>query len=425
MHSKMMNRSLVVLSLALALISACDGADDAQDASVRDADAPPVDDAAIAGDAGHADAGSVDAGSVDAGPGTPSDVIRGRFESTAAVRECGGLARWESPDGPLLKFTMNVCGDDMSALADTLVANLDAVADRGQRALIVLNQGPNLPDAWLARCETYSLVTGRFSGDLCLPWDASYLDDLRSALVDVIGPRVRGHAALEAVYFTTTTMTNGAEMHFRVDRSEFPYPGDAVFQGAYRQVMDIHQQAFDVPIVFEAGHCIWSGSSPDCATPLDLYRYTRDTYGLRQTGVAIWNCAERFWAGTGTGAETFGALALLEEATADGASIGCQTVGNFTQQACRFSDADVGDYGTATPGMSTMGPPPCVEDGTLDPEGACVDTMRWFAGVEARAEPTLRIRGTWGENWSTEFSPSGVYETSAACRAAIDLLAPE
>lgn len=415
------SRTLLPL-LALLVVAACDSE------SPTDGGPPPIDAATPPGEDGGAserDAGPDDAGRTtpDAGTDTP-EVIRGRFESTAAVRECGGLARWQSPDGPLLKFSMDLCGDDIDALADTIVANLDAVTARGHRALVVINQGTNLPDAWLARCETYELSTTRFGGRLCLPWDPSYQADLRAALVDVIGPRVRDHAALEAVYFTTTTMTNGAELHFRVERSDFPYPGDDVFRGAYRRVMDIHQQAFDVPVVFEAGHCIWSGESPDCETPLDLYRYSRDTYGLRRTGVAIWNCAERFWAGTGTGPETYGVLGLLEEANADGASIGCQTVGNFTRQACRFSDPDVGDYGASLPSSPGMVPPCDEDDPAFDPEAACVDTMRWFAGVEARAEPTLRIRGTWGENWSAEFAPTGVYETSAACREAIDLLAP-
>ena len=49
--------------------------------------------------------------------------------------------------------------------------------------------------------------------------------------------------------------------------------------------------------------------------------------------------------------------------------------------------------------------------------------MRWFAGVESQASPSAVVRGTWAENWSAEFSPSGVYNTDMGCREAIDALA--
>lgn len=345
--------------------------------------------------------------------------IRGRFGSVGPIRTCGGSVQWNSPDGPLIGLAFNLCGDDLAALAATIVGALDQVAARGSRAMLAIGQGTLLPASWLARCSTFFIDSGRFQGNTCLPWDANYQADLRSALVDAIGPAVRGHPALVGVYMTMPTMTNGFEMHFRVDRGTFPYPGDQAFRDAYRQVMDIYQQAFDVPVVFEAGHCLWAGPEFDCQTPLELYRYTRDRYGVASTGISLWNCAERFWAGTGAGGETFGAKGLIEEASADGASIGCQTVGSFTNGACRFSDPDVGDYGTNddTPGDV------CPSSPQFNPEQACEDTMRWAAGVEAQAILTARVRGTWAENWSADFRPTGVYNTSPRCRAAIDLFA--
>ena len=315
-------------------------------------------------------------------------------------------------------MAMDLCGDDLDALRATIVSNLDKVAAAGQRALLVLVQGTNLPPSWLASCEKYTLATDRFSGTLCVPWDATYQANLRHALADVIGPAVKGHPALAGVYFTITTMTNGVEMHFRVDKASFPYPGDEPFRAAYDHVMDTFQAAFTVPVVFEAGHCLWL-SNYDCETPRRLYRHSREKYGVAKSGIALWNCAERFWAGaTGAGGETFGAKALIEEASADGASVGCQTVGSFTRGACRFSSAEVGNYGD----RGTLTGDTCPSDPNFNPAGACVDTMRWFSGIAAKATVTAKVKGTWAENWSADHGASGVYRTGAECKAAIDLV---
>jgi hypothetical protein len=365
------------------------------------------------------------ANEVDGGPDAETEVtpkvIRGRFESAAQIRTCRGpLTNWNAPDGVLVRMALDLCGDDMQALAETIVGALDTVQARDQKAMLALGQGTNLPAGWLATCETFHFTSGNFSGDVCVPWDPSYQAALRTALTGVIGPAVRNHPALAGVYMTMPTSTNGFELHFRVPKSTFPYPGDAIFRAAHHTVMDIYQEAFSAtPIVFEAGHCLWS-DSPDCGTLLDLYRYSRDGYGVERSGISLWNCAERFWAGTGSGPETFGALALIEEASNDGASVGCQTVGSFTNGACRFTDPDVGEYGTNDEQTRDE----CPVEPSFDPEGACVDTMRWFAGVEAQANSTAHVVGTWAENWSAEFRAGSVYETSAACKAAIDLLAP-
>ncbi len=347
----------------------------------------------------------------------PIDVIRGRFESAGGLRTCGSLLRWDAPDGVLLRATMDLCGDDINALVATIVANLDAAALRGKRVMLALLQGTNLPDSWLANCETYTLDTARFAGDICLPWDNNYQASLGSALTRM-GQALENHPALAGVYFTTPTMTNGVEFHWRVDRATFPYPGDEIFHQSYKDIMDLFQGAFDKAVVFEGGHCLWARDH-DCELPSTLYHYTRDTYGVDKAGIALWNCAERFWAGDGSGAETFGTKDLLEEVSRDGASLGCQTVGSFTQGACRFSDTDVGDYG---PRGDVLGDN-CPEDPAFDPAGACVDTLRWFAGVEAQGDPSAQIQGTWVEGWTRDIT--GVYETSPECRAALNFFAPE
>lgn len=351
---------------------------------------------------------------------TQHKVIRGRFESGSPIRKCGEIVNWNAPDGFLLRTSMNLCGDDMAALADTIKKNLDAIEAKGGRALVMLIQGINLPSSWLSRCKTWNLQDGRFSGDICLPWDTNYQKDLKQALTTHLAPKINGHKAVAGVYFTITTMTNGAELHFRVERSAFPYPGDKVFHQSYLDVMKIYQDAFDAPILFEAGHCIWSRTDVDCDLPLTLYRYSRDTFGHQNTGIALWNCAERFWAGTGTGSETFGVKKLIEEASKDGVSIGCQTVGNFTDQPCRFSDPDVGNYGASVQGT----PSQCqTNDPNFNPAQACIDTIKWFAGKENQAQQSISIKGTWLENWSKDVSKAGVYHTSSDCKKEIDAFA--
>lgn len=283
--------------------------------------------------------------------------------------------------------------------------------------MLALIQGTNLPASWLAQCQSWTLDTPRFSGELCLPWDSSYQQNLGQTL-QAVGTALRGHPALAGVYLTTTTMTNGVELHWRVNRADFPYPGDEVFRGAYLDIMDLYQEAFDKPIVFEAGHCPWS-DQPDCELPALLYRHARDRYGVQNAGVAVWNCAERFWAGPDGDADTYGVRALLEEVSQDGASFGCQTVGSFTNGACRFSDPEVGDYGLR---QGVMGDT-CPEDPDFNPEQACRDTLGWFAGQGGQAQDTAQVMGTWLEGWTRDFQPTGVYQTDAACQEGVDRFA--
>ncbi|MCA9662420.1 MAG: hypothetical protein KC486_29040 [Myxococcales bacterium] len=356
------------------------------------------------------------------GGGEPAR-LWGRFESGGPITSCGMIKDdWSADDGPLMRMSLDLCGDDMAALAETIADNLDAVEARGGRALLILNQGINLPAGWLAQCETYALNSGNFTGDLCVPWDPNYQASLAAALSEHVGPAVAGHPALAAVYFTISTMTNGAEMHFRVLRDDFTaFPDEEAFTASYLAVMDAYQAAFDVPILFEAGHCIFDlpqadEADIDCETPLALYRHARDNYGVESVGLGLWNCAERFF--HGPEAIEDHVRPLLEEATADGASMGCQTVGNFTEQPCRFSDPAVGDYGE----LMGMGKDAvCIPAGGDDAEAACVDTLRWFSGAEAQSATSVMVQGTWLESWSADTDPvDGIIATSDACREAVD-----
>ena len=355
----------------------------------------------------------------DMAPSESTGPIRGRFESAGPIRNCNDLATWNAPDGFLLRPQMGVCDDDMTALADTIVANLDAAAARDARVMLVIGQGLNLPSSWLDSCETYSLQFGRFTGESCVPWDSNYQAKLQEALQTHIGPRVKDHQALAGVYFTISTMTNGSEMHFRTNRSTFSnYPGDEVLRQSYKDVMAIYQDAFDVPIVFEAGHCLWNDDE-DCQTPFELYTSTRDTYGVDAVGVAMWNCAERFFVSENS--PEFHTRPIFEEASKDGASIGCQTVGSFAQ-ACRFTSTETANYGTPPmgPGNST-----CPDSTPEDIENACVDTVDWFRGARQINPASPVIQGTWGEFWSADMRTDGVYHPSTACQEAIDAMIPD
>lgn len=359
----------------------------------------------------------------------PQALVHGRFESPAAVRQCGSVIDWQAPDGALFKIPMNICADDTVALADTVVRNLEEAADRGQRGLLVLPQGVNLPPAILAACETenrFTLNSGNFVGDLCLPWSAAYqqrLGQILATVAQAIDDSEAAKGALAAVYFTISTMSNGAEMHWRASREEIPnYPGDAAFQQSYLDVFDIFAQSFDAPVVFEAGHCIWS-SDHDCDTPMQLLEHGVSTYGAQRVGVAFWNGAERFYAAPPPDSAVF--APIMDRAAELGVSMGIQTVGNFNQ-SCRFTQegqqpgeplwyGDRRSSGRTTQCFDEEG-----NDITASPRAdlvaaACSDTMNWF----------VQNGGTWAENWTAEFKSDGSYNNSEACKTAIDQLTAE
>ncbi len=386
------------------------------------------DDAGAGEDTGNAeDAGEPDAeGNADTGNGSDADAddtgevvehpkVRGRLESNGSMR-CGQLTSWNAPDGVLLRAPLNQCGEDLQALADTFKMNLDEVQARGQTAIIAFHQGLELPPSWLEECETHHIDDGRFSGDTCLPWDSTYLTNLQEAL-EFLSVEFGDHPAISAVYFTISTMTNGAEFHWRTDKADYPYPGDEVFYGAYFDVMDLFHANFDHPIVFEAGHCVWK-DEPDCQLPLELYRYSKTNYGVSGSAISMWNCAERFWAGEVSADYDLGAL--LQEASDDGASIGCQTVGSFSNGACRFTSDDVGNYGT-TVGREGDN---CVQGDDFDPEQACVDTLSWLLG-EGQNETSPTLTGSWVEGWSADYRDGGVFAASEACIEKLSALSAE
>ena len=115
-------------------------------------------------------------------PGPDDKTIRGRFESAGPVQTCGSVVSWTSPDGFLLRPRMNVCGDDANALGDTILANLNAAAEKGSRVMLVISQGIELPASWLDECESFAIESGRFTGKTCAPWDSKYQGLLREAL---------------------------------------------------------------------------------------------------------------------------------------------------------------------------------------------------------------------------------------------------
>ena len=119
-------------------------------------------------------------------------------------------------------------------------------------------------------------------------------------------------------------------------------------------------------------------------------------------------------------ASEHGIRPLLEEVTTDGASIGCQTVGNFTEQPCRFSDPAVDDYGTAEGIGRNL---TCTPAGPDDAERACVDTLNWFTGTSSRSATSVQLQGTWLEGWTADVRSTGVLSTNADCAAAAAPLA--
>jgi hypothetical protein len=318
---------------------------------------------------------------------------------------------------------MNGCDNDTDGVLDTIQGELDAAEVAGQKVLVALMQGINLPEDWLDECETFLLSDGRFEGDSCLPWDTKYQQRIAS-FYSSFGERFDNHSALAAVYFTHPMMTNGAEWHFRMDYDEFvaevDYPGDDGVLAALNTLFDLHADPLpNTPIVFEAGHTAFmTGSKARWNTAEVVYEHALAKVGADRLGIAAWNCAERQLSATGGEHEM---QPLFLQAGEDGVSVGCQTIGNFQETPCRFTDTTQGlVYGTINPGVGNSD---CADgvDVSLTNYIACNETLHWFAGLATHASEGSGSRpfaGTWVESWTLD-----VKWDNAVCQAAIDLLA--
>ena len=81
-----------------------------------------------------------------------------------------------------------------------------------------------MPQYVLDKCETFDYTFRGQGVTTCLPWDSEY-QKYKAELVSAVGSQFDDHPNLAAVYFTYSAMTNGVEMHWRVDEEEFAAAG--------------------------------------------------------------------------------------------------------------------------------------------------------------------------------------------------------
>lgn len=184
---------------------------------------------------------------------------------------------------------------------------------------------------WLQQlCTTFSFTFRGEPKQACLPWDPAYLSH-KSALLQALGARYDAHPNLAQLYFTYAAMTNGIEMHWRVDEAAFTAAGYTPVRlaNAYTEIFDQHFAAFPrTPISIEVHQVFNSTALANAA-----YAHCRMRLGSR-CGVAIWWCAERMT--RAPGGES-GVWPIAQDAARNG-FLTCQTIDNFSNNPQSFDE---------------------------------------------------------------------------------------
>lgn len=206
----------------------------------------------------------------------------------------------------------------------------ERAASAGKQISLGVIDSWNQP-AWLQQtCTTFSFDFRGESKRACLPWDASYLTH-KAALLQALGARYDSHPNLAQVYFSYAAMSNGIEMHWRVDEAAFSAAGYTPerLASSYTGIFDQYVAAFpQTPISIEVHQVFDSSALAEAA-----YGHCRQRLGSR-CGVAIWWCAERLT--RPPGGES-GVWTIAQDAARNG-FLTCQTIGNFSQQPERFDE---------------------------------------------------------------------------------------
>ena len=299
----------------------------------------------------------------------------GIYESAGINDPVGNISDSAAVVGVLVRHNWNECDDEdadadnIDCLIDAISADLDAAQAKGVMVNLIVMDGHSAPDFVKQRCTVFDYDKQGSPAQMCLPWDENYLAD-KLALITALG-QFDSHPALALMYFTGACSSNGAEGACSVDETEYTAAGYTPERLAesYRTIMDMYRTAFPTtPLAFEV-HEIFASA--------DLWQNLWDhvSDGGR-VGVASWWCSERL---TLSGSNTVGVWPIVQAAASETFSV-CQTVGNFTLQAWRFTDVALGlDYGQA--------------DESTDEQilNAFNDTINWAQGWEIHANQTEMI----------------------------------
>jgi len=202
----------------------------------------------------------------------------------------------------------------------------EALGDRVNLAVI---DSKEMPQWVLDECTTFDYSFRGNPAVTCLPWDSAYLD-YKEALVSQLGAQFDSHASLAGIYVTYAAMTNGVEMHWRVDEQRFAEAGYTFsrLSDAFNGVIDMYMTYFPTtPIIIEA-HTVFDSA----ALAQTAYDYCFDTIGER-CGVAIWWCASRM--ATNPRESEYPVFSVAQQAANNAFAI-CQTIASFTDEPERF-----------------------------------------------------------------------------------------
>lgn len=253
------------------------------------------------------------------GSNTPSTLVRSDINDKSYI--AGTLVRvgWNilNPEEGVFDFSSIEKEFEQAALFNTFI-NL-AIVDSKE-----------IPAYVLEKCQTF-VYTFRTETDqtTCLPWDQEY-QKYKRELISALGDRFDEEPTLSAVYFTYAAMTNGIEMHWRVDESEYAatgYTAEKLAQ-AYNDVMDMYIDAFlKTSIIMEIHEVFNEANLAESA-----FAHCYDAIGER-CGVAIWWCASRM--ATDPKEAEYKVYHIAKQATSKSFGL-CQSIGSFTDSPERF-----------------------------------------------------------------------------------------
>ncbi|HAU91245.1 MAG TPA: hypothetical protein DCW59_02700 [Alteromonas sp.] len=206
---------------------------------------------------------------------------------------------------------------------------LAAAAELDASISLAILDSKEMPQYVMDQCETFDYTFRGEAATTCLPWD-SYYQQFKAELVSRLGAQFDSHPNLRGVYMSYAAMSNGIEMHWRVDENEFTaagYTPDRLEQ-SYNDVMDMYAEAFaTTPILMEI-HTVFDESH----LAENAFNHCYDTLGSR-CGVAIWWCASRM--ATDPRQAEYPVYHVAQQATELSFAV-CQTIGNFSTQPDRF-----------------------------------------------------------------------------------------
>ena len=208
---------------------------------------------------------------------------------------------------------------------------LDEAQALGDFVNLAVLDSKEMPQWVLDECTTFNFSFRGNPEVTCLPWDSTY-QSYKEALISELGAQFDGHEYLAGIYVTYAAMTNGVEMHWRVDEQSFADAGYTFsrLSDAYNAVTDMYMTYFPTtPVIMEV-HTVFNSA----ALAQTAYDYCFDTIGER-CGVAIWWCASRM--ATDSREAEYPVFPVAQQAANNSFAI-CQTIASFTDEPERFEE---------------------------------------------------------------------------------------